>query len=117
MRSLLSPDYFSRFIFASYGGRVNDVHLYDVGERNGPHANASDNNAKCAYAQYLDGRDRVADMVQQTDHLYIHCAAVAHSYNHTDYNRASCNTEGSLHSCYGRDHYTIRCHDRGHVRG
>ena len=97
--------------YSSYRGRAHGVHLHDVGERNGPHANVSDNNAKCAGAQYLDGHGKAAGMVQQTDHFYIHCAAFSCSYNHTGYNRVSCSTVDSLHGCYDHDH-SIR---RGHV--
>ena len=59
----------------SYGDHVSDVHLRDVYERNGPHANVSDNTDTCADALYRDGRGMADGKGQQTHHSYIHCAA------------------------------------------
>ena len=102
--------------YSSYTGRAHGVHRHGVDERNVARANVSDNNAKCADAQYPDGRGRADDMVRQTHHSYIHCAVVAHSYNHTDYNRVAYNTADSLHSYDGRGRYSIH-RGHGHVHG
>ena len=102
----------------SYGDHVNGDHLHDADVKNDDHANVSDNTDTCADAQYRDGRGMVDDTVQQTGHSYIHCAASAHSYHHIGYNRVSCNTVDSLHSCgYSANRCYARVHDHDHDLG
>ncbi len=93
---------------------MNGVHRYDADVRNGLHANVCYYTSTCADAQYHDGHDKADDMVLQTDHSYIHCAAFSCSYNHIGYNHVTYNT---MHNSHNYDCYSIRDHGHVHDRG
>lgn len=82
------------------------------------HANVAENTSSYADEQFLDDRNTVERMDQQTDHLHIYCEEVLHSYNHKCYNHETSNILHSVQVCghgHARVHARVQAGGSDHV--